>query len=82
MLIIRKGSTCCKLIILHLDFNHIEDISPLVNNPGIGSGDRVNLFGNPLNQESINELIPILLSRGVNIVGYRQLINGFYKENR
>ncbi|MBN2411203.1 leucine-rich repeat domain-containing protein, partial [candidate division KSB1 bacterium] len=45
--------------------NQISDIKPLVDNPAINKGDIVGLNGNPLNEKSINEYIPILQSRGV-----------------
>lgn len=52
---------------LWLKENQITSIQPLVDNPGIDSGDVVNLEGNPLSQESINSLIPALEERGVNL---------------
>ena len=52
---------------LQLDFNQISDISPLVENTGIGSGDFVTLYENPLSEEAINVYIPQLLQRGVNM---------------
>jgi Leucine-rich repeat (LRR) protein len=45
--------------------NQISDIKPLVENQGIGKGDIVGLDGNPLNEKSIKEYIPILQNRGV-----------------
>lgn len=45
--------------------NQITDIKPLVDNPGIGTGDIVGLDNNPLNEKSINEYIPALKARGV-----------------
>lgn len=50
---------------LRLWNNQITDILPLVNNKGLGEGDAVGLFGNPLNEISINEYIPALRARGV-----------------
>ena len=55
------------LIVLRLDRNSISDISPLVENTGLGSGDRVFLEGNPLNSASINTHIPALQRRGVTV---------------
>jgi len=52
---------------LWLDRNQIIDISPLLNNPGIGKGDKIYLKGNPLSAYSINNLIPKLEERGVNV---------------
>ena len=43
---------------LDLRDNQIEDISPLVDNPGIGEGDKVDLNGNPLNDEAYDIHIP------------------------
>ena len=45
--------------------NSISDISPLVANTGLGSGDTVDVRGNPLNYASIYIHIPELQSRGV-----------------
>jgi Leucine-rich repeat (LRR) protein len=57
------------LMALDLDYNQISDISPLVDNEGLSEGDEVNLTGNPLSQQSINEYIPQLEAREV-IVDY------------
>ena len=43
----------------------ISDISPLVANTGLGSGDTVFLWNNPLSAASIHTHIPALKSRGV-----------------
>ncbi|MEA1993287.1 MAG: hypothetical protein U9N35_02675 [Euryarchaeota archaeon] len=53
----------------HLDLggNFIEDLSPLVENPGIDEGDEVILAYNPLNKKSIEEYIPKLKGRGVTV---------------
>ena len=58
------------LIELWLGNNSISDLSPLVANTGLGSGDIVEVRGNPLNALSINTHIPALLSRGVTVVAY------------
>lgn len=50
-----------------LELNQISDISPLVENPGLGPGDRVYLTGNPLSPDSINVYIPQLQARGVTV---------------
>ena len=47
--------------------NNISDISPLVANAGLGSGDEVDVKGNPLNRASIETHIPALESRGVTV---------------
>ncbi len=47
--------------------NQINDIKPLVDNPGIGDGDIVGLDDNPLDEKSINEYIPALQARGVQV---------------
>ena len=52
---------------LGLNANAISDLSPLVSNTGLGSGDRVDVQGNPLNAASINTHIPTLQSRGVTV---------------
>ena len=50
---------------LGLGGNQISDIEPLVNNPGMDSGDKLDLHGNPLNRNSVNTCIPALQGRGV-----------------
>ena len=63
-----EGAT--NLTWLNLYENNINDISPLVANTGLGSGDTVDLGGNYLlsiNPTSINTHIPILQSRGVTV---------------
>lgn len=57
-----------KIHLIGLDANKIEDISPLVKNPYLGKGVYVFISGNPLNEKSINEYIPALIARGVNVV--------------
>ena len=53
---------------LYLETNQIDDILPLVENPGLGGGDQVNLEDNPLSSESINVYIPELEARGVTVI--------------
>ena len=53
---------------LRLDYNVITDIAPLMDNAGLGSGDLLDLYGNPLNAESQEVYIPQLRSRGVIVV--------------
>ncbi len=53
---------------LVLHDNSISDISPLVANTGLGSGDTVDVRENPLNDASINDHIPTLQSRGVDVL--------------
>ena len=50
---------------LYLGNNNIEDISPLVENDGLGMGDRVYLEGNPLSVASESIYIPELEDRDV-----------------
>ena len=45
----------------------IVDIGPLVANIGLGEGDTVVLHGNPLSDKALNEQIPALLKRGVQV---------------
>ena len=52
---------------LGLENNNISDISPLVANTGLGSGDEVYLYDNPLSSTSLNTHIPALESRGVTV---------------
>lgn len=53
---------------LDLSWNQISDISPLLENVGLGDGDGVNIKGNPLNDKSYNSLIPKLKEKGVNLL--------------
>jgi hypothetical protein len=55
------------LTMLGLMQNPLSDISPLVDNPGLGEGDDVILVNNPLSEESINVYIPELEARGVTV---------------
>jgi Leucine-rich repeat (LRR) protein len=50
---------------LDLGDNQISDIYPLVQNDGLGEGDVVYLWGNPLSYDSINIYIPELQAKGV-----------------
>ena len=52
---------------LYLRHNNISDISPLVENTGLGSGDEVDVRGNPLSYASIKSHIPALQNRGVTV---------------
>ena len=56
-----------KLETLYLSNNSITDLSPLVANTGLGAGDTIFLFGNPLSDTSINTHIPTLRNRGVTV---------------
>ena len=55
------------LTYLELPFNSISDISPLVANAGLGSGDEIDVRGNPLSYLSLHTHIPALQSRGVTV---------------
>ena len=55
------------LTLLNLWGNNITDISPLVANTGMGSGDEVGIWGNPLSYSSIYTHIPVLQERGVEV---------------
>ena len=59
---------CTSLKNLWLRNNQISEIEPLVLNDGISAGDTVNLEGNPLSITSINDYIPQLEERGVNVL--------------
>jgi len=52
---------------LELPYNEISRISPLLDNPGLGEGDSVDLCDNPLNEESLSVNIPELEARGVSV---------------
>ena len=60
-------SALTKLRWVFLVSNDIVDLQPLVDNPGFGEGDILNVGGNPLSSESINVLIPALEARGVTV---------------
>ena len=53
------------LTLLWLQHNNISDLAPLEKNTGLGSGDEVNVDGNPLSYTSINTYISALRERGV-----------------
>jgi len=44
-----------------------NDISTLVKNIKLGDGDAVHLTENPLSDTSVNDYIPQLIERGVNV---------------
>ena len=52
---------------LWLAGNNISDLSPLVANTGLGSGDTVDVRGNPFSYASIYLHIPELQSRGITV---------------
>ena len=54
---------------LFLGMNSISDLAPLVGNPGLGSGDRIDVERNPLSNESVNQHVPALRARGVDVIG-------------
>ena len=60
-------SSLTQLTELRLDRNNITDLSPLVANTGLGSGDTVDVRGNPLSYLSIHTHIPTLQSRGLTV---------------
>lgn len=55
------------LQVLTLNGNKISDIKPLVDNTGFGNGDFVELTTNPLSDTSINDYIPRLRAKGVDV---------------
>ena len=52
---------------LYLQDNNISDISPLLANSGLSGEDIVYLRGNPLSTASVNDYIPQLEARGINV---------------
>ena len=52
---------------LYLGGNQISDIDPLVQNQGLGAGDKIVISNNPLSETSLNDYIPQLIARGVEI---------------
>ncbi len=49
---------------LDVGYNGVTDLAPLVANQGLGSGDEIWVWGNPLTEVSRNEHIPALRARG------------------
>ena len=60
-----SGLTSLKTLKLYN--NSISDLAPLVSNTGLGSGDEVDVRGNPLSVTSLNTHIPTLQGRGVDV---------------
>ncbi|MFC1846794.1 leucine-rich repeat domain-containing protein [Chloroflexota bacterium] len=56
------------LYMINLGDNNISNISPLAVNSGLSSGDTLILGNNPLNAASVNEHIPQLQARGVEVI--------------
>ena len=52
---------------LLLPLNRIEDVAPLVANPGLGSGATIQLRENPLSRTALCEQIPALVDRGARV---------------
>jgi len=50
-----------------LSGNQITDISPLVDNTGLGERDHVHLAGNPLDADAVDTYFEQLISRGVTV---------------
>jgi hypothetical protein len=70
------------LELVGLSCNEITNIKPLVDNPGIGAGDRVELGGNELDDISKNTYMPALEARGVEVsFPTRGACIGLIKEN-
>ena len=57
-----------KLTWVRLRDNNITDLSPLTANMGLGTGDEVDVRGNPLSYSSIHTHIPTLRERGVQVI--------------
>jgi hypothetical protein len=55
------------LSVLTLWENSISDISPLLQNEGLGAGDFIDLKSNPLSTHSEEFVIPALLGRAVSV---------------
>jgi len=65
------------LSILYLNENQFSDIYHLVENLGLGSGDILHLFSNPLSREALNVHIPILESRGFDTLQFPSTPNNY-----
>ncbi|HEX28712.1 TPA: hypothetical protein ENG04_01380, partial [Candidatus Poribacteria bacterium] len=57
---------------LQLRFNQISYIQPLIDNPGIGEGDTIDITGNPLTESSIH-LLGLLTQRGARVIGFMDI---------
>jgi len=57
----------------NLSSNQISDVYPLVQNVGLGTGDTVWIYDNPLNTDAVTIHIPALRARGV-IVHYEPTV--------
>lgn len=53
---------------LHLGRNRITDLQALVDNPGLGAGDVVRVWENPLSAQALDVQIPALQARGVTVM--------------
>jgi len=60
-------SSLTNLTSLSLEQNQIANISPLLANTGLSDGDVIYLRDNPLSDTSLNEHIPYLRERGVDV---------------
>ena len=56
-----------QLTYLQASYNLIEDLAPLLANTGLGQDDTVLIRENPLSAAALNEQIPALVARGVNV---------------
>jgi len=63
-----------KLQGLDLGSNSIVDISPLMANSGLSEGDTIYISDNPLSDTSLNEYIPQLEGRGVEVNPVKQRV--------
>ena len=52
---------------LDLSHNRIADLKPLAANDGLGKGDRIDVRGNPLTDESVETVLPVLAARGADV---------------
>ena len=50
---------------LVLSNNFISDLSPLLSNTGLGSGDKIEVYGNPLSEDSLKTHIIALRRKGI-----------------
>ena len=50
---------------LILGENFISDLSPLLSNTGLGSGDKIEVYGNPLSEDSLKTHIIALRRKGI-----------------
>lgn len=65
---LRPLSALTALRDLNLTQNRVSDIAALAANSGLGTGDKVDLRGNPLNADAVETHVPVLRRRGATVI--------------